>query len=229
MTEIIGDTEIIQCCNICNGTDFKDYGGRKNAMCARCFSMERHRSMRYALECLNLLKKQKSPECRILHLAPEQCTSIYLNTVFGTSYIAADKNPELYPNTKCLKFTFPDDYSIFPKDYFDIIIHNHVLEHIPGSYVHHIAIFHKLLKRCGKMLFTLPTYSDKKTTEGGEYCVNDQERLNRFGQSDHFKIFGNDFEEIFECFRCNFTKIAPPAEISKKFNARGIVYCYEKL
>lgn len=44
------------------------------------------------------------------------------------------------------------------------------------------------------MIFSVPgPYMDRKTEEGGEDLPSDAERLARFRQEDHFKLFGSDF------------------------------------
>ena len=88
----------------------------------------------------------------------------------------------------------PEDFDIFPDEYFDLIVHNHVLEHIPGTYREHLARFLDILKPGGHMVFTVPVIrKDRPTLEGGEDLASNDERLKVHGQVDHYKTFGTDF------------------------------------
>ncbi len=131
---------------------------------------------------------------RVLHLAPEPCLHPVLAREIGSGYICADASPERYPHADCLKLFFPDDFRIFPDGYFDAILHNHVLEHIPGHYGDHLVSFIRLLKPGGQMIFSVPgPYTDRQSIEGGENLATDAERLEKFLQEDHFKLLGADF------------------------------------
>jgi SAM-dependent methyltransferase len=128
-------------------------------------------------------------------MAPEKCLVAGLQAIFGAGYITADASPERYPHEQCLKLFFPNDYDIFPDQYFDVILHNHVLEHIPGSYKDHLPEFARILKPGGTMVLSIPgPYLDLDTKEGGEHFEDDKQRLKQFLQEDHFKVFGRDFE-----------------------------------
>ena len=70
----------------------------------------------------------------------------------------------------------------------------YVLEHIPGHYKDHLERFIRMLQPGGVMVFSVPgPYLDQETTEGGEHLNTDRERLEKFKQEDHFKLFGRDF------------------------------------
>ncbi|MEE9313652.1 MAG: methyltransferase domain-containing protein [Rhizobiaceae bacterium] len=130
---------------------------------------------------------------RVLHLAPEPALYPLLKTVLHQGYLTADASPEIYPHAPCLKLFFPKDFEIFPDAYFSAILHNHVLEHIPGHYGDHLREFTRLLAPGGKMVFSIPgPYNGTDTREGGEHLASDAERLEQFLQEDHFKVFGDD-------------------------------------
>lgn len=184
-------------CNICGSSEFSPYGQnpRLKAKCKKCGSLERHRAMHFVLEKNNLLSVQFGIS-RCLQLAPEKVTYDYLYSAYGSGYISADLFPENYPHAECLRLSLPDGFAIFPDNYFNLIVHNHVLEHIPGSFKLHIDEFFRILKPGGVMAFTIPENRIKsgtiKTVEGGEFLESDAERLKMFGQIDHYKYFGLD-------------------------------------
>lgn len=132
-------------------------------------------------------------------MAPEASLSNVLSERYGAGYVTADPLPDKYPHAQSLKLFFPEDYSVFPDGYFDVILHNHVLEHIPGTYKDHLPEFARLLANGGTMIFSVPgPYYDQETREGGENLPTDKERLEQFLQGDHFKLFGGDFVEFLE-------------------------------
>lgn len=184
-------------CNICSSVTFLDFNGRKSVLCSRCNSLERHRLVHYSLTRLGYL--DSGPTIRILHLAPEESTHRYIDPLHTAGYICADLTPSNYPHAKCLRLALPDGFDIFPNQYFDLILHNHVLEHIPGDYRSHLAQFLRLLKSGGHMVFTVPNISSSTITiQYGENLATDDERLILHGQGDHYKSFGYDFFEWFK-------------------------------
>ena len=186
-------------CNICGGDNFVAWRGRPDEQCGECGALARHR-IAFAVYQRHLFTLDEQPQnLRVLHLAPEPCLHPALDEVIGTGYLCADASPERYPHAQCLRLFFPGNFNIFPPDYFDAILHNHVLEHIPGHYGDHLMEFTRLLKPGGRMIFSVPgPYLDRLTVEGGENLASDEERLEKFMQEDHFKLLGSDFIEFLE-------------------------------
>lgn len=218
-------------CNICGHTEFSDFSGRELVRCLNCNSLERHRLVRYVLETLDLLDEMKCcGKRRALHLAPEVMSHIYLLDVYGAGYFTADLFPEKYPHAQALKLALPEGFNIFPDKYFDLILHNHVLEHIPGSYIDHLDEFVRILNQDGYMVFTLPKINpSKNTVEGGELLQDDSARINKHGQSDHYKTFGKDFLEYFIGKAGSFICFEINDQIRKSLNAPfDVVYVFKK-
>lgn len=187
-------------CNICGSKEFNPFGAklRDNAICVDCNSLERHRALYYILHSNGLLENRLGLS-RCLQLAPEKVTHDYLLRAYGTGYISADMFPQNYKHAQCIKLQLPEGFGIFPSGYFDLIVHNHVLEHIPGSFKSHIDEFYRLLATGGVMAFTIPDChiikGVKDTVEGGENLATDEDRLREHGQEDHCKTFGVDLIE----------------------------------
>jgi SAM-dependent methyltransferase len=185
-------------CNICGSVEFKDFAKRTDAQCTSCSSLERHRVCFDVYQREGLLEAA-SARRRILQFAPERITHQMLSGVAGTRYICSDLRPEKYPHAEPLRLRLPDDLAIFPDGYFDYLIHNHVWEHLPGDWVDHVQPFLRILRRGGKMIFTFPfslSWSPETTEQGGEDLPSDADRLRVFGQHDHVRRFGLDFEPI---------------------------------
>lgn len=185
-------------CNICGSSKFEDYRGRAQERCVGCGAKARHR-IALAVYEKHLLCEPELTSGKVLHLAPERFFHDHLKTVIGAGYMPSDVAPQRYPHANCLKLRFPKDFEIFPNGYFSAILHNHVLEHIPGHYGDHLLAFADLLTPGGKMIISVPgPYMDRKTEEGGEHFKTDNERLEKFLQEDHFKQLGSDFVEFLE-------------------------------
>jgi len=182
-------------CNICEGTEFESYNGRTNARCVGCDSLERHRV------CFEVYRREgvigaSERSRRAIHFAPERVTFDILSEVPGLSYMTADAAPDRYPHAGPMQLFLPQGLEQFDDGSFDYIIHNHVWEHIPGTWKDHVEPFRRVLKVGGKMIFTFPfshKWSPEETQEGGEFLASDEERLRVFGQHDHVRLFGLDF------------------------------------
>ncbi len=186
-------------CNICGGKEFEVYRGRPMERCSRCRSKARHRVALAVYEKHLYPHMDARPGSRMLHMAPEPALHKALSERFGGAYINSDPEPERYPYAQCIQLSFPDSFSIFPDGYFDAILHNHVLEHIPGHYVDHLKRFTELLAPGGRLIFSIPG-PDKgiETREGGEHLPTDEDRVREFGLRDHFKAFGDDFWDAYQ-------------------------------
>jgi SAM-dependent methyltransferase len=181
-------------CNICGGGTFEAYRGRPGERCASCGSKARHRIALDVYE--RMLFPLAGSHARVLHFAPEAFLHPVLSEKFGAGYVTADIAPQRYLHAQALAIALPDGLEIFPAGYFDAVLHNHVLEHVPGHWPDHIAKLMRVVKPGGLMIFSVPgPYMDRDTVEGGEHFASDAERLERFLQEDHLKLFGRDFPE----------------------------------
>ena len=186
-------------CNICGGTEFHAYKGRPAEMCPSCKSKARHRVGLAVYEKFLFPLTDADPQARVLHMAPERCLHRVLADRLGDSYVTSDPEPERYLYAKCLRRGFPDGFREFEDGYFTGIIHNHILEHIPGHYGDHLKEFARLLAPGGVMIFSFPgPYGDVDTLEGGEHMESDAERIEHFGVAEHIKIFGPEFYDVYQ-------------------------------
>ncbi len=185
-------------CNICGSREFRDYKGRPGEMCVSCKAKARHRVGLAVYERMLFPIIDVNPGARILHMAPEPSLFPVLSQRLGAAYTVSDAEPERYPYAPCLRLSFPQDFKQFPDGYFHGIIHNHILEHIPGHYGDHLQEFARLLAPGGRMVFSFPgPYSGVDTIEGGEFMATDEERIFEFGMPEHIKIFGPDFYDVY--------------------------------
>lgn len=172
-------------CNICGSRDFVDMGNRLRVRCQSCGSLERTRLLYLFFESLGL-----SGNLRILHIAPEKGLYHKIKSLPGIEYVAADIEPA--------RFTFADDCQYidltkmeeWPSDHFDLILHSHVIEHIPCSLAYPMFHLHRILKKDGVHLCIIPFMGGKYDETFAE--IGDQERTRRFGQHDHVRRLGRD-------------------------------------
>ena len=187
-------------CNFCQNEVFVVHQGREGERCSECGSLRRHRVALEVYRRKGLLSPREDGRIvRVLHLAPEFLLRKQVQAVIKGGYFASDPNPSAYKNSQCLKLTFPDNFDVFPDDYFDYVIHNHVLEHIPGLFRNHLSEFARIIKPWGYHIFTIPGPDLKSdTVEGGELLRSGDERLSKFGQVDHVRKFGKDLMTALE-------------------------------
>jgi hypothetical protein len=172
-------------CNLCGGKVFGNMGRRKNVRCIGCGSLERTRAMLLILQKL----KPTLENCRILHFAPEKALSSYfLDKVGPSNYFAADIAPENFAFCDVRRFDLCKDLAGLEPESYDLIVHSHVLEHVPCNYTMVLHGLHKALKVDGIQLCCIPFspgfYQEDCSPLSGE------ERTRRFEQSDHYRRFG---------------------------------------
>lgn len=103
-------------CSICGSQKFKNYRGRINARCSKCFSLERHREAWNVIRTLNLQD--------VLYVGPEPCLAKKIRSRCNR-FVSADIAPKYKATVKCdLRNTQ------FKDKEFNTVICLHVLEHI---------------------------------------------------------------------------------------------------
>lgn len=174
-------------CPICGSQEFQTYNGRENAHCRVCGSLERSRLLWLVLKATHNLVPGK----RILHFAPEPFLMKAFYALSGDNYYPCDIAPENYPNSYCKVHQVDLCYGIdnLPADEFDLIIHNHVMEHVPCDYLQVLKALNSKLSPMGQHIFSVP-FRGAKTVEDLSPGLSGEERLRRFGQSDHMRLFG---------------------------------------
>lgn len=174
-------------CNICGGTEFTDMPKRPNVRCADCGSLERTR-----LAALHISRHVRlPPEARILHFAPERGLAAMLREFGGDNYRALDIDPSRYPGLDVESFDLCRDVFELPRDSFDLIVHNHVLEHVECNYSAVLARLARSLSDTGTMLFSVPIVPGEFRDELVD--ASWEEKQARFGPMVHVRRFGSDF------------------------------------
>jgi phosphoglycolate phosphatase len=172
-------------CNLCGGTVFGPMGTRPLARCKTCGSYERTRLLyKYLQRDITLTK-----DMRVLHLAPEKgLYNVMSEQLDPEKYIQADINPKIYSFAKNIRKMDLTDLDHEPSKQYDLIIHCHVLEHIPCNIAYTLWHLHRMLKDDGLHLCVIPFLGGKYDESFQD--LSDEERVKRFGQHDHIRRFG---------------------------------------
>lgn len=171
-------------CNICGHDKFGAMRTRPFERCLGCNSLTRTRLIWMFLCELNL------PEnARILHIAPEKCLyDAILRDFPNAEYEPADMFPENFPFARNMIKINLCEMENFSSNAYDLIIHSHVLEHTPCNVAYSLFHIHRILKPSGVHVCIIP-FAEGHYDESFEDLSPD-ERVHRFGQSDHIRKFG---------------------------------------
>jgi SAM-dependent methyltransferase len=178
-------------------------GRRDNMLCPRCHSTDRDRLIHYYLTTNQLICQQ---HYALLHIAPEPSLRKYLKKKANLTYISGDKFEKGYNGFYYNPDTISLDLTALPFQdrCFDIIICNHVLEHIVDE-TKALQEVHRVLKPGGWAILQVPIDSElKETTENKLY--SDEERVIYYGQKDHVRLYGLDYPSRLETHGFKVTK-----------------------
>ncbi|NEU76747.1 SAM-dependent methyltransferase [Hassallia byssoidea VB512170] len=179
-------------CPCCNGSfrKFLPAGihARQNAECPKCFSLERHRLLwLYLQNHTNLL----SEKLKVLHFAPEFQLYRLIRKLPNLDYITADLSaPRVMVNVDITDIQFEDNS-------FDVIICNHVLEHVTDDRKA-MRELHRILRHNGWAILQVPLVGTQQETFEDPSVVSPEDRERLFGQKDHLRLYGRDYKNRLE-------------------------------
>lgn len=173
----------------CCGSSYKLFlsegtASRKNARCPGCGSLERHRLLWLVLTD-NWFKRNKS-YCsgKLLHVAPESCLEPRFKERF--EYLSADIDESVAMVRMDLTDIDIED------NYFDAVVCNHVLEHIPDD-IRALSELYRVLKVGGWASLQVPIKGD--VTQEDPTITDPERRRVLYGQADHVRQYGLDYLE----------------------------------
>ena len=138
---------------------------------------------------LNILEKKYT----LLHIAPELSYYEKLSKCKNLTYVAGDKMVSGYSNQKGIINMDLTDLN-FETNFFDLIICNHVLEHIQDDKKAIFEMF-RVLKKGGKAVITVPINEKLNSTYEDSSVTKASDRIKHFGQWDHVRWYGLDIKE----------------------------------
>ncbi len=158
---------------------------RSNVLSPSTLSLERHRLLWLYLK--NETNFFTSP-LKVLHFAPEQAFYKIFRNQKNIDYTTTDLLSPL-ADVKADICNLP-----FSDDVYDVILCNHVLEHIPDDTKAMQELF-RVLKPGGMGIFQIPQDLHREKTYEDNSIINPSERAEIFGQYDHVRIYGRDYFE----------------------------------
>ena len=156
---------------------------RQNALCPGTLSLERHR-----LLWLYLDRKTSflTDSIRVLHVAPEQVFYKKFKSFSHWNYTTTDLHSPL-ADVKADICALP-----FEDNSYDLILCNHVLEHIPND-LKAMKELYRVLKPRGTAILQVPLEEGRENTFEDDSIIDQQERTRIFGQYDHVRVYGQDY------------------------------------
>jgi SAM-dependent methyltransferase len=158
------------------GSDINNFG------CMYCGCNDRERHLFMYFDKLSFWDGMKNK--RILHFAPEQRLQLKISQQAPSEYVKADWNPKNQEIKKIDATDIP-----FENEFFDFLIANHILEHIP-NYHKALSEFNRVLKPGGIAILQTPYSKLLKNNFEDEGIDSDELRLFFHGLSDHVRTFG---------------------------------------
>ncbi len=156
---------------------------RENALAPHSMSLERHRLIwLYLREQTTFFS---APQ-RVLHIAPEYCFLKLFKKQKNLDYTTADLISP-WADVKMDVQAIP-----FPDSQFDVVICNHVLEHVDSDYKAMQEI-HRVLKPGGFAILQVPMdLSMERTLEDPAFNTPEL-REKHYQQRDHLRLYGRDY------------------------------------
>jgi SAM-dependent methyltransferase len=176
-------------CPICERgfRKFLPYGRinpRPNALCPNCLSLERHRLIWLYLKDRSAFFHAKLD---VLHIAPEACFISRFEKIHGDRYITADIESPL-AKVKMDIHEIP-----FNQNSFDVVLCNHVLEHVRDD-IKAMREIERVLKPGAFAILQVPFFNPVPDVTFEDNSVTDpREREKLFGQDDHVRKYGRDY------------------------------------
>ena len=173
--------------------------GRRNAGCPKCGSTDRERLIYIYLN--NELKLFDQPHTKILHIAPEIVimrkflehgfTNYYCGDFFAEGQ-HADYSHDMVKHMDVQNLPFDDNS-------FNIVICNHVLEHVHDDEKAMKEIY-RVLNRGGTAILQVPVSPILGETISDSSLTDPKVLEEKFGQKDHVRLFGKDYPSKLESY-----------------------------
>ena len=159
---------------------------KQDISCPYCYSLPRHRIL--ASWCIDHMELLKSKD--ILYFAPEKSMTMWMDRS-GIKYRTAD----LLDTETDLQIDIQK--TGLPGNSFDVVICNHVLEHVDDVYAA-LAEVRRILRNGGYFICSFPVNTDVDIVLEDSSCVSEEDRRRVYGQTDHVRLFGQGAECILE-------------------------------
>jgi SAM-dependent methyltransferase len=162
-------------------------GYKKNVKCPNCGSTDRGRLLYLFFTLRTDIFRRKT---RVLHIAPNRNIAKVLYENKNIDYVCGALQPDEFKDLGAVRV---DVTKInFGDNGFDVVICNHVLEHVADD-AGAMREIHRVLKADGFAVLQVPLALDLPKTLEDSTLRTCKERKRAFGQSDHVRLYGLDY------------------------------------
>ena len=220
---------------------------RNNVLSPSTLSLERHRLLwLYLNEQTDFFQSELVSDSLITNIKRIKLRDAKLNSALKVLHFAPEQAfCKLFRNQKNLDYTTTDLFSPladvkadicnlpFKDNQYDVILCNHVLEHIPDD-TKAMQELYRVLKPGGMAILQIPQDLSRATTFADDTITDQKERAKIFGQYDHVRIYGRDyFDKLrsigFKVIEEDYTNKIAPELVEKYCLAKGeiIPVCFK--
>lgn len=194
-------------------------GFYKNALCPVCLSDQRER-----LAYLYLKNKTNifNSNLKVLHIAPERNIKKKLQENKKIDYTSFDKVSD-WADLKGDVMNMS-----FENDSFDVVICNHVLEHVDDD-IKAISEIYRILKPNGWAMLQVPIALDLDTKFEDYNIKTEKDREKFYAQKDHQRLYGKDYDNILENLGFKVDIVDLQAEIGQDSIKNYVLFENEKI
>lgn len=216
----------------CKRRKFLPYGyvsQRENALCPNCLALERHRTLWLWLIGESDIGRGAVALPRILHVAPEVALMRKFRKMYTSSperYVTADLESPL------ADMHFDIQHIPIGDGEFDVVICNHILEHVEDDRLALREIY-RVMRKGGWGVILSPIDTERETTFEDDTITDEAERTRIFGQYDHRRIYGRDYadrlrEAGFEVYEYDYANALPPQQKELYALTDEVIYAVRK-
>ena len=179
---------------------------RNNVLSPSTLSLERHRLLwLYLKNETDFFSAEKS----VLHFAPEQCFLKRFRDLKNINYTTTDLlSPIADVKADICDLPFEDNS-------YDVILCNHVLEHIPDD-TKAMQELYRVMKPGGYGIFQIPQDLNREVTFEDDSITDKNERAQIFGQYDHVRVYGRDYFDKLRSIGFKVEEVDYTAQLSEK-------------
>lgn len=220
---------------------------RNNVLSPSTLSLERHRLLwLYLNEQTDFFKSELVSDSSFTNTKRIKLRDAETNSALKVLHFAPEQAfYKLFRNQKNLEYTTTDLFSPladvkadicdlpFEDNQYDVILCNHVLEHIPDD-TKAMQELYRILKPGGMAILQIPQDLSRATTFADDSITDQKERAKIFGQYDHVRIYGRDyFDKLrsigFKVVEEDYTNKIAPELVEKYCLAKGeiIPVCFK--
>jgi len=162
-------------------------GYRKNVRCPACSSTHRARLLFLFFELRTDIYQR---EIRLLHISPNRHLARVLRGHKNIDYVCGALFPDRLPDIRAEKVDVTG--MEYGDGQFDVVICNHVLEHVRDDMTAMQEI-HRVLQPGGFAVLQVPLALDLEETLEDPSILGEKERREAYGQKDHLRLYGLDY------------------------------------